>query len=69
MVLEVRGRHINKDIWKPGERCQVATSYRCDNCKSRGEETVVAMERGAIFPICASCTDWDMGWRPVSGRR
>ena len=69
MVLEVRGRHLTKDIWKPGERCQVEASYRCENCRGRGDETIVQVAEGDLFPMCSSCGDWDMGWRSVpSGR-
>ena len=67
MVLEVRGRHINKDIWKPGERCQVSGKYRCGNCRGGGEETLAQVDEGEIFPMCSNCADWDMGWRAVSG--
>jgi hypothetical protein len=63
--LKVRGRHTGQDIFKPGERCQVAGEYRCEMCHARGTETPVRVEKGAIFPLCAQCADWDMGWRPV----
>ena len=69
MVLKVRGRHLAKDIWKPGERCHLAESYRCDTCRGRGDETVVQVEEGAIFPMCSTCSDWDMGWRPLGSGR
>jgi hypothetical protein len=63
MQLKVRGRHTGKDIFKPGERCQIGGRYRCENCKNRGQETLIEAAEGSIFPLCAQCTDWDMGWR------
>ncbi len=65
MVLHVRGRHTSKDIWKPGERCQVTGTYRCGNCGNRGQDIEASVEEGEIFPMCANCNDWDMGWRLV----
>jgi hypothetical protein len=65
MSQSVRGRHLGKDIFKPGERCQASGRYRCDNCRNRGQETVVEVQDGAIYPMCANCDDWDMGWRPL----
>ncbi|MFQ5670675.1 MAG: hypothetical protein ACE5HD_09190 [Acidobacteriota bacterium] len=68
MVLRTRGRHTGKDIWKPGERCQVAGAYRCDNCGRGGVKTVAQVQEGSIFPLCSSCADLDMGWRPTEAK-
>jgi len=65
MSVNVRGRHVGKDIWKPGERSQLTGSYRCETCGRRGKETVIQTKEGEIFPACPHCSDWDMGWRPL----
>lgn len=67
MTPNTRGRHRLMDLWKPGERCQMAGEYECDTCKGRNENTRIHADTGALFPICAACADRDMGWRRVSG--
>jgi hypothetical protein len=42
-------------------------SYRCESCGRGQKETVIQVKKGEIFPSCADCTDWDMGWRPRPG--
>ncbi len=66
MTLNVRGRHVGKDIFKPGERCQASGRYRCETCRNRGQENMVDVQANAIFPMCSQCDDWDMGWRQAA---
>ena len=68
LSFKTRGRHTTKDIFKPGERCQLAGSFHCQNCANKDVSVVVQVQEGAIFPMCETCSDWDMGWRQVAGK-
>ena len=63
MPVQFRGRDTKSDLFKPGERCHLTGSYLCETCHLAGRENVVQVETDAIFPLCAECTDMDMGWR------
>ena len=67
MTVHSRGRHVTFDLFKAGERCQLAADYICENCKAAGRQESVKVENGAIFPLCPTCSDLDMGWRPRPG--
>jgi hypothetical protein len=63
MPVQSLGRDTMSDLFKPGERCHLAGSYACESCRLAKRETVAQVEAKAIFPLCAECTDMDMGWR------
>jgi hypothetical protein len=69
MPVQSRGRNTTTDLYKAGERCHLAGSYVCDNCRNDGRETIVQVEGNAIFPLCAHCPDLDMGWRLLNPPR
>ena len=69
MAPLTRGRPTGADIFKPGERCQRAGAYRCENCRRRGTDTRADVAAGAIFPMCSQCKDLDMGWRLEAGAK
>ena len=45
-----------------GETALWSGSYECLNCKYGGVETVTAVEKGRILPMCAVCKDPDTTW-------
>lgn len=51
--------------WKSGERCQVAGTYRCQQCRLEGRDTIREMTQGAILPLCEYCPGNDATWRLV----
>ena len=48
--------------WKSGERCRIAGSYRCQQCRLEGRETVRVVARGAILPMCDVCPGQEATW-------
>jgi hypothetical protein len=51
--------------WKSGERCQVAGTYRCQQCRLEERETLREMAGGAVLPLCDACPGKDATWRLV----
>ena len=48
--------------FKVGETVETAGTYECLNCKYAGTGTTLAMEKGKVLPICATCKDQDTTW-------
>jgi hypothetical protein len=49
--------------WKSGERCQVAGTYRCQQCRLEERDTRRDMAVGQVFPMCETCSQKDATWR------
>jgi hypothetical protein len=49
--------------WKSGERCPIAGTYRCQQCRLEERDTRRDMAVGQIFPMCDACSQKDATWR------
>jgi hypothetical protein len=51
--------------WKSGERCQVAGSYRCQQCWLEEGDTRRDFTVGQVLPMCDACSQKDATWRLI----
>ena len=47
---------------KIGETALQSGTYECLNCKYAGTATEIAVDKGKILPMCATCKDQDTTW-------
>lgn len=53
---------------KTGERVPADGRYRCLDCGLKGNQTLVNLTAGALFPYCATCDKKDNTYKLVGGK-